>query len=271
MNTHRPPRLANWLLRRLRYFEYNEALSGDLAEEFAAGRSSAWYWRQTIGAIARGMRHNLAEDWAGLAWLWAIALIPQGSVTAVMWQYHLPLARFHWMSWLAAPAYLVLTGTLPWPRLRFRKLFTVRMAAASCLIPVWFWSSSVGMLVLSETLLLAALFALTIRILADCPKPVPRIPQLHFGDLEDFALRVELGDGRVISLRPEKLTESICSANDAELTAAMFGRSASLEVLRRALWLGSLGRPQPVPVADLPGLIEDAARTPEIQRAFVVG
>ena len=54
-----PISLAVWLLRRLRYFEYNEALAGDLQEEFASGRSRRWYWRQTLMAIGRAMRHNL--------------------------------------------------------------------------------------------------------------------------------------------------------------------------------------------------------------------
>jgi hypothetical protein len=46
----RPPRLASLLLARLA--PNNEALHGDLEEEFARGRTSAWYWRQVMGAIA---------------------------------------------------------------------------------------------------------------------------------------------------------------------------------------------------------------------------
>jgi hypothetical protein len=45
-----PPRLASLLLARLA--PDNEALHGDLEEEFARGRTSAWYWRQVMGAIA---------------------------------------------------------------------------------------------------------------------------------------------------------------------------------------------------------------------------
>ncbi len=45
-----PPRLASLLLDWLA--PGNEALRGDLDEEFAAGRGGAWYWRQVIAAIA---------------------------------------------------------------------------------------------------------------------------------------------------------------------------------------------------------------------------
>ena len=47
MNFRKPPTLAAWLLDRLGYTRQNAALAGDLLEEFQAGRSSAWYWRQT--------------------------------------------------------------------------------------------------------------------------------------------------------------------------------------------------------------------------------
>ena len=47
----RPPRLASVLLEQ--FAPGNEALHGDLDEEFSRGRSSAWYWRQVIATIAR--------------------------------------------------------------------------------------------------------------------------------------------------------------------------------------------------------------------------
>lgn len=45
----RPPRLAALLLERL--VPENDPLRGDIEEEFAAGRTSAWYWRQVFAAI----------------------------------------------------------------------------------------------------------------------------------------------------------------------------------------------------------------------------
>lgn len=46
----RPPRLASLLLAR--FAPGNEALHGDLEEEFSCGRTTAWYWRQVMAAIA---------------------------------------------------------------------------------------------------------------------------------------------------------------------------------------------------------------------------
>ena len=48
--TRRPPRLAHWLLRHLVGRE--SALVGDLVEEYRAGRSSLWLWRQVLWTVA---------------------------------------------------------------------------------------------------------------------------------------------------------------------------------------------------------------------------
>jgi hypothetical protein len=44
--------LATWMLDHLTLGTRNESLSGDLLEELHSGRSTAWYWRQTLSAIA---------------------------------------------------------------------------------------------------------------------------------------------------------------------------------------------------------------------------
>ena len=49
MTASRPPSAAAWLLEHLG--GENEALAGDLLEEFRRGRSAAWYWRQVLVAI----------------------------------------------------------------------------------------------------------------------------------------------------------------------------------------------------------------------------
>jgi hypothetical protein len=56
MNVKQPPRLGSFLLERLA--PQNEALTGDLAEEYRAGRSTIWYWRQVVLAVAF---HSIAD------------------------------------------------------------------------------------------------------------------------------------------------------------------------------------------------------------------
>jgi hypothetical protein len=59
MTNRHPPRLAVALLDRC--VPDNEALSGDLVEEFQRGRSSLWFWRQAIGAAAMAMTKRPKE------------------------------------------------------------------------------------------------------------------------------------------------------------------------------------------------------------------
>ena len=47
----RSPVIADWLLDNLGVSRRNEALMGDISEEYASGRSRLWYWRQSIAAI----------------------------------------------------------------------------------------------------------------------------------------------------------------------------------------------------------------------------
>jgi len=45
MKTQEPPALAIWLLERLGSGSTREAVTGDLVEQFTAGRSGWWFWR----------------------------------------------------------------------------------------------------------------------------------------------------------------------------------------------------------------------------------
>ena len=51
MTSNQPPRLAAWILKHFGSGPDNEALMGDLAEQYEYKDSSIWYWRQTLKAI----------------------------------------------------------------------------------------------------------------------------------------------------------------------------------------------------------------------------
>lgn len=62
----RPPRLATWLLARLTTGPHAEALIGDLVESYAHRQSAAWFWWQTLGAIAFGIVSDLRSRYGFL-------------------------------------------------------------------------------------------------------------------------------------------------------------------------------------------------------------
>ena len=65
-----PPLVAAWLLEHLTIGPRNEALTGDLLEEFRSGRSARWYWRQVLGAIIFGLSRAVGSQ--GTAALFAL-------------------------------------------------------------------------------------------------------------------------------------------------------------------------------------------------------
>jgi hypothetical protein len=66
MKSSEPPPLATWLLERLVLGEKNEALTGDLLEDFQRRGSVAWYWRQVFMAILVGCYKELRKRWGGI-------------------------------------------------------------------------------------------------------------------------------------------------------------------------------------------------------------
>jgi hypothetical protein len=77
MKQSSPPRAAVWMLRHLTPGERNDALAGDLLEEFRSGRSAAWYWRQVLACVAISNRRVAVAHTAALlfAGFWAL-LVP---------------------------------------------------------------------------------------------------------------------------------------------------------------------------------------------------
>lgn len=52
MRRTEPPPLATWILEHGIPGDYDEALAGDLLEDFRSGRSDGWFWRQALAACA---------------------------------------------------------------------------------------------------------------------------------------------------------------------------------------------------------------------------
>jgi len=80
MTDREPPRLADWLLRQFHFARRNPALTGDLLEMFRAGRSRAWYWRQTLAIVAWGVARNawIFREYLGalsFGWLLQAAIV----------------------------------------------------------------------------------------------------------------------------------------------------------------------------------------------------
>jgi hypothetical protein len=84
MKRTKPPSLATWILENMTLGERNEALAGDLLEDFRCGRPARWYWRQVLVAVALSCHREFvkrrtvfvfAACWSMLspAWLLAIA------------------------------------------------------------------------------------------------------------------------------------------------------------------------------------------------------
>ena len=109
-NSLEPPRLATWLLERFSPAGKNAPLAGDLIEGFKQGRSSSWYWRQVLWAIAMASAHLLRKQWGFLAY----AVACGGLVSAACF---LAFATFAGRG-SALPRVLALYGKaygLPWP------------------------------------------------------------------------------------------------------------------------------------------------------------
>lgn len=76
-----PPTIATWMLKHLVLGDRNEALEGDLLEEFQRRRSASWYWRQVLGAIL-DLPNLLRAGWVTLGavsfaavWVYGLCVI----------------------------------------------------------------------------------------------------------------------------------------------------------------------------------------------------
>jgi hypothetical protein len=81
MRSSKPPVLATWLVEHLIPGPRNEALAGDLLEQFSQGRSVTWYWREVLVAILM----RFLKEWRILAW---------AAVVTVCWAFPFYYGRF---------------------------------------------------------------------------------------------------------------------------------------------------------------------------------
>jgi len=90
MRQPEPPRSARWLLQHCSPGLRNEALAGDLLEEFHNGRSEAWYWRQVVAACTIAFFREVVNHVGILlfAALW--------SILAPAWLFFVFKLETHW-------------------------------------------------------------------------------------------------------------------------------------------------------------------------------
>ncbi len=309
MSLRQPPRLATWLLDLLGYTRQNAALAGDLLEDFRLGRSAAWFWRQALMVIVNGAARNIGGMESYLAAVVA-GFAVQVPATYALWLLQVP-REVHGF-WLDAAAAVALLAAFV--ALSAAKSATVGKASSDlrrqiseapsgsrerrtlaawisfdnfvtyllcyCAFALFYRRLTLSELlfVQMEWLLLFVVVTLVQSIFAGKPKDATAQTPVNWPS-QELSLPVTLSDGRTVLLRPETLTQS-AAGEDAELAGALFRRAAPVEVIRRAIWLGSardylrkLSQPEERTthtVGELEALIDEAARTEHVENANFV-
>lgn len=81
--TRAPPAVAAWLLQRFVAADRSEALLGDLFEEYQAGRTSGWYWRETLIALFISLRRGVLRALSSSRAQFLLALLTESFL--VIW------------------------------------------------------------------------------------------------------------------------------------------------------------------------------------------
>lgn len=164
MGLREPPSTATWMLKHLVPGERNEALAGDLLEEFQRGRSVNWYLRQVLAAIAIGCYRNVLNHRMVLAYavVWSISASVWFVVSDRMWNESSLTGLVYRMDWpwstvcdfslyLAANLAFIWSGVLLYliPHMVIQRTFSVRRLGRSLFlifsVYVAFWAVSFGL------------------------------------------------------------------------------------------------------------------------------
>ncbi len=290
MSLRRPPALADWLLERLGGIRQDAALAGDLLEEFRSGRPAAWYWRQTLIAVAHGVAASVGELRPYLLALSA-AYAVQFVVALTLWSKNFPPAVHGsgWMKfwvWLLAQLvcgviaglFNVLVAGKSNPNMKQMYCTAENGAPRSTIMALAacgsFWHGLANYLLCA---LIFPRFSLAVLVSAEVawfvlwiftpallwpagPVAVTEVTNDERPWLEvpasEPVLTVALPSGRTVILKRDSLARSVFAAGDPDLIRIVFGWRRSLELLRRAVWFGG-SRRRSYTLAELDDLIDD--------------
>jgi len=150
MNPRRSPAIATWMLKHLAPGRNNEALTGDLLEEFRRGRPIQWYWRQVIAAIVLGCTRELRRQWpvvvfaalwafaASAFWFYVTIRIGQTSTfTSTVWRLDWPYSSLCFLAWVVGSQVLfVWSGLLLYALLHLWMIRSVNLRRLTRLLLV---------------------------------------------------------------------------------------------------------------------------------------
>jgi hypothetical protein len=168
MRRSEPPSLATWMLDHAIPGGRDEGLAGDLLEEFRAGRSEGWYWRQTLSACAQGWLGNLNDNrslllfavlWSTLAPAWTMLidrLENNAQLFGQIWRMDFPFSSVAgFLVWMGCNLAFLWTGMLLYllPHAVHRKALSKRRIRRAILVPLLMFNVTyVGMFVLMNLL-----------------------------------------------------------------------------------------------------------------------
>lgn len=169
MTIHQPPRLATWILKRLGSTIIEDALVGDLFEEYQTRRSPLWYWRQVgvaIGAGAcRDVWHHLPVALGAVVTGLVVAAVPvwwvQNTSAVLLSSTPLPVWIQTMAAWLVIFGSALLSGWVVSLLFRAHRAAAVLSLAVAIIVAdaVLLSATDLGPLALGGVIFVAALAA----------------------------------------------------------------------------------------------------------------